>query len=102
MKRPYILAALLLVLVGGCFAHDVRVEMRDQFATRAAVSLIEGYRAHASHPMSKFVRCRFQPTCSRYGLAAVKKYGAWKGGAKALWRIARCNPLTPVGTIDEP
>lgn len=102
MKRTHLLAGILLLLAGGCFAHDAIVATRDQFATRAAVSMIEGYRNWASHPMSKFVRCRFQPTCSRYGLAAVKKYGAWKGGAKAIWRIARCNPLTPVGTIDEP
>jgi len=36
--------------------------------------------------------CRYTPTCSQYGLEAIKKYGAWKGGWLALKRIASCNP----------
>lgn len=45
--------------------------------------------------------CRFQPTCSEYARLAVLKYGVVRGGAKALWRIARCQPLC-VGGIDLP
>ncbi len=37
--------------------------------------------------------CRFQPTCSEYALTAVERYGVWKGGRMALWRILRCNPF---------
>jgi putative membrane protein insertion efficiency factor len=36
--------------------------------------------------------CRFTPTCSQYAVEAIKKYGPFKGGALALWRILRCNP----------
>lgn len=36
--------------------------------------------------------CRFQPTCSRYGLEAIKKYGAFKGGWLTIRRISRCHP----------
>lgn len=36
--------------------------------------------------------CRFTPTCSQYGIEAIKKYGAFKGGWMALKRIGRCNP----------
>lgn len=36
--------------------------------------------------------CRYTPTCSEYGVQAIKKYGAWKGGWMALKRIARCHP----------
>lgn len=36
--------------------------------------------------------CRFVPTCSEYALEAVKKYGVFKGGRMAIWRILRCNP----------
>ena len=35
--------------------------------------------------------CRFTPTCSEYGYAAIEKYGVVRGGWLALWRIARCN-----------
>lgn len=36
--------------------------------------------------------CRYTPTCSQYGIEAVKKYGAFKGGWLTLKRIVRCNP----------
>jgi putative membrane protein insertion efficiency factor len=37
-------------------------------------------------------QCRFQPTCSRYFIGAVEKYGAVRGSLKGAWRICRCNP----------
>ena len=36
--------------------------------------------------------CRFQPTCSQYGLEAIRKYGPFKGGWLTLKRIGRCHP----------
>ena len=41
--------------------------------------------------------CRFQPTCSQYAIEAIQKYGVFKGGAMALWRILRCNPFSKGG-----
>jgi uncharacterized protein len=41
--------------------------------------------------------CRFYPTCSEYAVQAINKYGPIKGGAKAAWRILRCNPLCKGG-----
>jgi putative membrane protein insertion efficiency factor len=37
-------------------------------------------------------QCRYTPTCSQYGIEALKKYGAVKGLWLTLKRIARCNP----------
>jgi uncharacterized protein len=36
--------------------------------------------------------CRFTPTCSEYGVQAIKKHGPFYGGWLTLKRIARCNP----------
>ena len=36
--------------------------------------------------------CRYTPTCSQYGIEAIKKYGAFNGGWLTLKRIASCNP----------
>ncbi|MVN91939.1 membrane protein insertion efficiency factor YidD [Mucilaginibacter aquatilis] len=36
--------------------------------------------------------CRYTPTCSQYGVEAIKKYGPFKGGWLTLKRIGRCNP----------
>ncbi|CAM3890089.1 membrane protein insertion efficiency factor YidD [Mucilaginibacter galii] len=36
--------------------------------------------------------CRFTPTCSHYGLEAIRKHGPFKGGWLTLKRIGRCHP----------
>jgi putative membrane protein insertion efficiency factor len=36
--------------------------------------------------------CRYTPTCSQYGLLAIKKYGPFKGGWLTLKRIGSCHP----------
>lgn len=41
--------------------------------------------------------CRFTPTCSRYAIEAITKYGAFKGTLLAVWRILRCNPFSKGG-----
>ena len=48
------------------------------------------------------MRCRFTPSCSRYAETVIARDGVMRGGWLALKRIARCNPLTPAGTKDEP
>lgn len=41
--------------------------------------------------------CRFYPTCSEYAVQSLEKYGVFIGGAKAIWRILRCNPFNKGG-----
>lgn len=36
--------------------------------------------------------CRYQPTCSQYGLEAYQKYNFFKATWLTLKRIARCHP----------
>lgn len=36
--------------------------------------------------------CRFEPTCSQYGLEAFRKYGFYKGLTLTVKRIIRCRP----------
>ncbi|MFN4243954.1 MAG: membrane protein insertion efficiency factor YidD [Tepidisphaerales bacterium] len=42
-------------------------------------------------------QCRFHPTCSQYGLDAIRKYGALKGLTRTIGRICRCHPLSRGG-----
>ena len=44
--------------------------------------------------------CRFEPTCSRYALEAIEKYGALKGGWLAFKRIMRCHPFSKKSGYD--
>lgn len=41
--------------------------------------------------------CKYYPTCSRYAIEAIEKYGVFKGGRLAAWRILRCNPFSKGG-----
>jgi putative membrane protein insertion efficiency factor len=59
------------------------------------IYIILFYRKYIS-PM-KSTKCPYIPTCSEYGLEAIQKYGAFKGGCLALWRIIRCNPFSKGG-----
>jgi putative membrane protein insertion efficiency factor len=41
--------------------------------------------------------CRFEPSCSRYMVEAIKKYGTWRGLGRGLRRVSHCHPWHPGG-----
>ena len=41
--------------------------------------------------------CIYTPTCSEYGIEAVKKFGAVRGLYLTVKRILRCNPFRKGG-----
>jgi uncharacterized protein len=100
-RRPkvWIAAALLLLVLG----LDLARAPREQLTARFLLGSIHLYQAVLSPRMGALgVRCRFKPTCSHYGEEAIRKYGAWTGSWKTAWRVLRCGPWTPAGTVDYP
>ncbi len=62
---------------------------------RALIKLIKFYRkAISSHTPPS---CKYIPTCSEYGIEAIERFGALKGGLLTIWRILRCNPWSRGG-----
>ncbi len=59
------------------------------------IGLILIYQKYLS-PL-KSTKCPYFPSCSQYGLEAVRQYGALKGGMLSIWRILRCNPFSKGG-----
>lgn len=99
--RAFLIAAFLALAVT-LVAHDFLVPVSRGYGTRGALAMIASYRAHVSPHLRGVVRCRFTPTCSVYGYESVRKHGLIRGGAKAAWRVLRCNPWAKQGTVDLP
>lgn len=92
------LAAILLLAV--LFGADALRPPRKQVSVRLFALSVEGYHRFV-HPLtSRYIRCRYKPTCSRYAVEAVNKYGIAKGGWLSLRRIASCRSSVPMGTED--
>ncbi|WP_053360365.1 membrane protein insertion efficiency factor YidD [Bacillus sp. FJAT-27251] len=62
---------------------------------RAMLGIIRFYQVAIS-PL-KPPTCRFYPTCSHYGMEAVTRFGALKGGLLTFKRILKCHPFHPGG-----
>lgn len=73
------------------------------YSRYVAVKILKVYQKTLSfdHGIFKFLYpngfCRFHPTCSEYAIQAIEKYGFFRGGAKAFWRVLRCNPFNSGG-----
>lgn len=60
-----------------------------------AVWLIRFYQRFLS-PL-KPPSCRFVPTCSQYGLTAIRRHGFFLGGWYTVKRLSKCHPFHPGG-----
>lgn len=66
----------------------------------AGMALIRGYQKFVSPLFAG--RCKYYPTCSAYGLRAIKVHGLIKGSLLTGWRILRCNPYSNGGVDHVP
>ena len=55
------------------------------------ITIIRLYRIFISPLLGS--NCRHTPTCSEYGIIALKKYGVFKGTFLTAKRIIKCNSL---------
>ena len=63
--------------------------------TFALIALIRVYQWTLSPLLGN--ACRFEPTCSRYMVEALRKYGLCRGIYKGVRRLLRCHPWDPGG-----
>lgn len=59
------------------------------------IALIWVYQ-HTLSPLLGNV-CRYEPSCSRYMVGSLRKYGLVKGLVKGIGRVLRCHPWGPGG-----
>ncbi|MFD0966176.1 membrane protein insertion efficiency factor YidD [Seminibacterium arietis] len=65
------------------------------FGSKILIVLIRFYQIAISPLIGP--RCRFTPTCSAYGIEALKNYGALKGCWLTAKRVLKCHPLNKGG-----
>jgi len=78
---------------------------RAHWAAVPLIWAIRGYQVVLGPFLSG--HCRFEPTCSHYGLDALREHGAWRGSVMTVWRLLRCQPFSrggydPVPPRDKP
>ena len=61
-----------------------------RFARAVATAPIVVYQRLVSPAIPR--RCKYEPSCSRYALEAIRGYGILRGLVLASWRLLRCNP----------
>lgn len=59
------------------------------------IFLIRGYQVGISPLLPP--SCKYSPTCSHYGIEALKKHGLIKGSWLTFRRILRCHPWAKGG-----
>jgi uncharacterized protein len=71
-------------------ASDSAGSPLSRLARAAATAPIVAYQRLISPAIPR--RCKYEPTCSRYAVDAIQRYGILRGLVLAGWRLLRCNP----------
>ena len=102
MKRSRLLfgIAALLVLLVALIALDATRAPQKQVTARLYLGAVRFYQRDLQPLTASFIRCRYNPTCSRYSIQAVQRFGIAKGLGLTIKRIASCNGSVPMGTND--
>ena len=64
-------------------------------AGRVVTAPIRAYQRVISPGIAQ--RCKYEPSCSRYAVQAIERYGILRGLVLAAWRLLRCNPFSHGG-----
>jgi putative membrane protein insertion efficiency factor len=99
LKHPATYLAILVLLVAAAYADSLQPSDR-QLTSRAYIAVVRGYQSVGSPVLASFVQCRYRPTCSRYSIETVRRYGLRRGLALTAARLWRCRRTVPLGTAD--
>ena len=63
--------------------------------TALGIALIRAYQLCISPWLG--ANCRFEPSCSAYGIAALRGHGLLRGSWLTIRRLLRCHPFAQSG-----
>ncbi len=76
-------------------APRAQVRGLTRAARMVAVTPIVVYQRLVSPAIPR--RCKYEPSCSRYAVDAIRECGILRGLVLAGWRLLRCNPWSHGG-----
>jgi uncharacterized protein len=83
------------VRVPTCTPADAQIGWVSRAARALLAAPIVLYQRVISPALPR--RCKYEPTCSRYAIEAIRAYGVLRGAVLATWRLLRCNPWSDGG-----
>ena len=95
--EPY-LAAVALVALG--IALDATRPADSQVTASLYIRAVHAYQRFGRPVANRYIRCRYNPTCSEYSIQAVQKYGIARGMVMTLRRLSSCQKSVKMGTRD--
>ena len=96
--RSSLLAVVTCIMLLLCLDASRRPD--QQLSSRSCVGLVRLYQEHGRWVTSKFIRCRYVPTCSEYSVQAFQKFGFFRGLELTVRRVGSCRRSVPYGTRD--
>lgn len=94
---------IVLVVLGVLLVVDLLQAPQRQLSAAVLLVGIDLYQATLSRSLATAgVRCRFEPSCSHYAEAVIRRDGALVGSLRTMGRLLRCGPWTEAGTVDPP
>ena len=81
------------VWAGLALAVSILLGPGGEWLLRAEIDLIRLYQQRASPVVAGVVTCRFDPSCSHFGLGALQESGFWKGNLLIGGRLILCSPI---------
>ena len=96
---PYRFALIGIVLACSILLDSTR-DPSDQITVKALVAGIRIYQKTCLPLVSRFVRCRYRPTCSHYCVQALQRHGIGRGSWLCARRLLSCTKEVPPGTLD--
>ncbi|MGA9875771.1 MAG: membrane protein insertion efficiency factor YidD [Solirubrobacteraceae bacterium] len=79
----------------GCAVRERVLVRVERSAREVVLAPVVVYQRLISPALPR--RCKYEPTCSRYAVQAVREYGILRGLVLASWRLLRCNPWSHGG-----
>ena len=99
MKQPLPwLCVFALLLAAACL--DATRAPERQLTARLYLGAVRVYQQDIHPVTSRYIHCRYSPTCSHYSMQAVQRFGIAKGLRLTIKRLASCNRSVPQGTYN--